>query len=262
MAKSKKKNGWLLPATLVLFILSIISLPLMVILTYAGRSESPTHLLTFADEKLTWDENTEVGENGIAKLSFFSTYYQNVNSENEDNVFAPGTEQLTVIRLLNDSEETIEYTAISWMIKESDILPVYGRFESEGSVPTTNYAGLLPEGVTEDQLLGAVTGSVDGKNIHDFDIDWYWTFERGDEVEPGIYEYDEIDTYLGNKAAWEEADDALIGFAIIVEGETPVPTPPTGEGSMLYWGIGLVALSGVILLVELIFSRKQKKQEQ
>lgn len=260
-----KRKGWLLPATLILFILSVLTLPLMVILTYAGRSESPEHLLTFADEKLTWDENTEVGEDGIASLSFFKSVYQNVESSNEDHVFAPGTEKTTVIRLFNDSDDTIEYTAISWMIKECDILAVYGEFESEGSVPTTDYAGLLPEGVTADQLLGAVTGTVDSKAIRDFDINWFWEFERGELVEsgenghPDIYEYDSDDTYLGNKAAWDEADDALIGFAIIVEGETPVPPPPTGEGSMIWWGVALVAISGTLLLVELIVSRRQKK---
>ena len=85
--------------------------------------------------------------------------------------------------------------------------------------------------------------------------------KRGDEVEPGIYESDFPDTYLGNKAAWDTADDSTIGFAIIVEGETPVPTPPTGEGSMIWWGVGLVAVSGTILLVELIVNRRRKKAE-
>ena len=105
MANSNKKKNWLLPTTLILFILSVITLSLMAVVTYAWRNEDPTHLLTFENEKLTWDENTEVGENGVAHLSFFNTYYQNVNSENGDNVFAPGTEQDTLIRLKNNSDD-------------------------------------------------------------------------------------------------------------------------------------------------------------
>lgn len=266
MSKAKRTNRWLLPTILVLFILEVITLPLIVLLTYAGRAESPQHLLTFANQKLTWDENTVVHEDGIAELSFFSTYYQNVNSENEDNVFAPGTELPTTIRLKNDSDDTITYIALAWMIKECDILELYGDFKAEGSVPATDYESLLPEGVTVDDLIGdkAVTGTVDPKAIQDFDINWWWIFERGDEIEPGIYESDPIDTYLGNKAAWDEADDALIGFLIIVEGETPTP-PHTGGSSMIQWGIVLIAISAVVLVFAIIRrvqdNRREKKEK-
>ena len=260
----------MLPTVLIMFILSVITLSLMAVVTYAWRNEDPTHLLTFENEKLTWDENTVVGENGVAHLSFFSTTYQNVNSENEDRVFAPGTEQSTLIRLKNNSEDTITFTALAWMVKECDILAVTGDFQAENTTQTTNYQGLLPDGVSPDDLLGVgcVTGTVSAKGIQDFDISWEWVFERGEIDDPGngvfpdIYEFDYDDTFLGNKAAWDEADDSTIGFAIIVEGETPVPPPPTGHGSMIYWGIGLVAVSGIILAVEIIFSIKRRKKDR
>ncbi|MCR5808089.1 MAG: hypothetical protein K6G56_00850 [Clostridiales bacterium] len=266
----KRTNRWLLPTVLVLFILEVITLPLVVMLTYAGRAESPQHLLTFANKKLTWDENTTVHEDGIAELSFFSQYYQNVESQNEDNVFAPGTELPTVIRLKNDSGDTIKYTAFAWMIKECDILELYGDFKADGSSPATNYEHLLPEGVTPDDLIGAraVTGTVDPKAIQDFDIGWYWIFERGDEIEPGIYESDPIDTYLGNKAAWDTADDALIGFYIIIEGdEGPIPPgpPQTGAATMLQWGLVLIGISAIVLVFAIITrvrdNRREREQE-
>ncbi len=269
-AMKKRTNRWLLPTVLVLFILEVITLPLVVMLTYAGRAESPQHLLTFANKKLTWDENTTVHEDGIAELSFFSQYYQNVESQNEDNVFAPGTELPTVIRLKNDSGDTIKYTAFAWMIKECDILELYGDFKADGSSPATNYEHLLPEGVTPDDLIGAraVTGTVDPKAIQDFDIGWYWIFERGDEIEPGIYESDPIDTYLGNKAAWDTADDALIGFYIIIEGdEGPIPPgpPQTGAATMLQWGLVLIGISAIVLVFAIITrvrdNRREREQE-
>lgn len=264
MSKSKS-NKWLLPTVLILFILEVVTLPLIVLLTYAGRAETPEHLLTFDNQRLTWDENTVVHEDGVAELSFFSQYYQNVESSNEDNVFAPGTEKTTIIRLKNDSEDTITYTALAWMIKECDILEVHGDFQAEGSTPATDYENLLPEGVTPDDLLGvrAVTGTVNSKAIQDFDINWEWIFERGEEIEPGIYESDPVDTYLGNKAAWDVADDALIGFLIVVEGDEPiVPTPPTGTGSVLEWGIALIAVSAVVLIFAIVMRVRDRRREQ
>lgn len=267
MEKSKKKVGWLLPTALVLFILEIITLPLVLVLTYAGRAESPQHLLTFKNEKLTWDENTVVHDDGVAELSFFSTYYQNVNSENEDNVFAPGTELPTTIRLKNESGDTVRYIALAWMIKECDELDLHGDFEAPGSSPAADYERLLPEGVTADDLIGAraVTGTVDSKAIQDFDISWWWIFERGEEIEPGIYESDPIDTYLGNKAAWDVADDATIGFLIVIEGEDgPIPPEPpkTGGNSMLGWAIALVAISGAVLVFAIVRRVMENRREK
>lgn len=263
MNKEKRANRWLLPTILVLFILEVITLPLVIILTYAGRAETPQHLLTFRDQRLTWDENTVVHEDGVAELSFFSTYYQNVQSENEDNVFAPGTDLLTTIRLKNDSDDTITYTAFAWMIKDCDILELYGDFKADGSVPAVDYEALLPEGVTVEDLIGdkAVTGTVNSKAIQDFDISWEWIFERGDEIEPGIYESDPVDTYLGNKAAWDTADDALIGFLIIVEGDEPIiPTPPTGANTMLQWGLVLIGISAAVLVFAIISRVKDNRR--
>lgn len=253
MTKKAKGFGWVLPATLILFILSVMTLPLMVILTYAGRSESPKHIITFADEKLTWDDATHIQENGVAELSFFSTVYQNVQSENEDNVVAPGTDALTTIRLKNESDDRIEYTAVCYMIKPSDILPVHAGMEAEGSVPTDTYE--LPEGVVDAQILNAVTGTVGSKEIQDFDINWYWIFYESDEQ-------DIVDTWLGNKAAWEDPDDVILGFHIVVEGETPVPPPHTGTESYIWWAVGLIAVSGSLFIVELILNRRRKKKEE
>lgn len=252
MTKNSKRNGWILPATLILFILSVLTLPLMVVLTYAGRSETPKHVITFANEQLTWDDDTHIQENGVAELSFFSTVYQNVHSENEDNVVAPGTDALTTIRLKNDSDSSAEYTAVCYMIKPSDELPVHAGMEAEGSVPTENYQ--LPEGVENAQVLSAVTGVVGSKEIKDFDVNWYWIFYESDEQ-------DIRDTALGNKAAWEDPDDVLLGFYIVVEGETPVPPPHTGTVSWLWVGIAFVVISGALFIVEFILNRKRKKEE-
>ena len=273
MSKAKRRGSWLLPTVLILFILEVITLPLMVMLTYAGRAEAPQHVVTFSNQQLTWDENTAVDENGVADLSFFERTYQNVNSENEDNVFAPGTDLDTVIRLKNDSGDTIRYTALAWMLKDCEELALYGDFHANGSTPIDNYTGYLPAGVTTDDLLGvgAVTGTVEAQGIKDFDVDWHWIFERGEEVEPGIYESDYIDTYLGNKAAWDVADDSTIGFLIIVEGDDgpiipppgPGPKPPkTGGQSMLTWGLVLIGISGVVLIFAIIRRIKERKEER
>lgn len=75
---------------------------------------------------------------------------------------------------------------------------------------TDTYDYILPRGAEESDVIRAVTGTVGGGMIQDFDIHWFWLFEESDAQ-------DIIDTWLGDKAAFTEADDITIGLFIVVE---------------------------------------------
>lgn len=212
---------WLLPAALILFLIQAVLFPLVVGFTYAGRSESPGHVLTYTTGALTWDSATGVDpETGVAGLSLFSESDQNVQSDNGEKVVAPGTERTNIVRLKNDVSRTITYVAVMYRIKEEADLPVEPvLLDSAAFTDTDTYP--LPDGVTEDQVVRAVTGTVAGGQLQDFDISWSWSYYESDQR-------DQVDTALGNRAAWQEADRVTAGLYIVVEEDEPDdPDPQT-----------------------------------
>lgn len=213
---TKKRSDWLLPAALILFLLAALLIPFATELTYAGRYESPSHVLTYTTNKLTWDSATGVSPDGAAELSLFSTSYQNVQSENGDEVVAPGTKSKNIVRLKNDAGNSITYIAVMYRIKNEDTLPVEPVLtDSDAFSDTETYP--LPEGITGEQVVRAVTGTVSAGQLQDFDITWLWPYYETDER-------DITDTALGNRAAWENPDEVMAGLYIVVE-EDPGPGP-------------------------------------
>lgn len=249
----KKINRWLLPAVLILFILQVITLPYVLGITYSGRSESPDHILTYTQGKLTWDKSTGIGENGVAEMDLFDAVYDNVTSENGENVVAPGTEGFNIIRLKNDISNPISYTAVLYQIKSSELLPVEAGLSGEGFADTITYS--LPEGVKPEQVIRAVEGTLNGEEIQDFDINWLWTYFE-DETQ------DEIDTLLGDKAAYSDADRVTVGIYIVVEDNnsyiTPEP-PKTGDNTKIGMYLALMCIVGIMLII-LLFERRRERQ--
>lgn len=207
---------WLLPTALILFLLEIILFPLAISMTYAGRSDSPDHILTYALGTLTWDSATDIDQNGVAELSLFSASYQNVLSDNGDKVVAPGTEGRNIVRLKNDSGNRIQYVAVFYRIKEEPALPVEPEMEGEGFADTTSYP--LPDGVARNQVVRAVTGLLFPEEIQDFDISWQWNYYDSSQR-------DQVDTALGDKAAFDTADEVTAGLYIVVVEEPDGPPP-------------------------------------
>lgn len=221
MKLTKNRTGWLMPAALILFLLAMLLIPFATELTYAGRNESPSHVLTYTTNKLTWDSATDISPSGAAELHLFSTSYQNVQSENSDQVVAPGTEGKNIVRLKNDAGNSITYVAVMYRTKDESTLPVEPVLsDCESFTDTETYP--LPDGVTEEQVVRAVTGTVAAGELQDFDITWLWQYYENEER-------DVVDTDLGNRAAWYEPDDVTAGLYIVVTddpGPGPDPTEP------------------------------------
>ena len=151
-----------------------------------------------------------------------------------------------------------------YRIKEETALPVEPTLlDDEAFTNTDTYP--LPDGVTQDQVVRAVTGTVDGGQIQDFDIHWQWNYYDSDQR-------DQVDTALGNEAAWVEADEVTAGLYIVVmEDEDPgdpgepdqpyIPpeVPKTGDNSHPTLYLTLMAISGVVLVL-LLWDRRQEKK--
>ena len=203
----EKLSRWLLPIVLILFILQIITLPYVLGVTYSGRSEDPNHILTYTRAKLTWDDATGIDENGTAEMSLFKASYENVTAGNSDSLIAPGTEGFNIIRLKNMYGGSVEYKAVLYQIKTNEKLPVSVTLQGENYTDAEEY--VLPEGVTKEQVIRAVEGSLRYNEIEDFDVVWKWDYYTDDMQ-------DQIDTMLGNKE-----DDITVGLYIVVVDNNP-----------------------------------------
>lgn len=256
----RNKKDWLLPVALILFLLAVVLFPFAAEHTYAGRDDAPDHILTYTSGSLAWDSATGVDEKtGVAELSLFDSAYQNVQADNGDKVVAPGTEGKMIIRLKNDEDYPVEYVAVMYRMKEEDDLPVEPVM-AEAADFTDTEVYPLPEGVTADQVIRAVRGTVGGDELQDFDITWLWEYYESEER-------DQTDTALGNKAAWEIPNEAQTGLYIVVMDDLGNPdasyicpeTPRTGDtaGPGLY--LVLTAVS-ILLVLLLMLERRQKKE--
>lgn len=247
-----KKCGWILPAVLILFILEVITFPFVLAFTWAGRSETPERVLTYTEGKLTWDSAANIDSKGVAELSLFDRIYQNVNADNDDNLVAPGTNSSSIVRLKNSVSGTISYTAVLYCIRSTDVLPVEVSLSGDGFTDSDTY--ILPKDVKDEDVIRAVSGTVGGGMIQDFDIDWIWQFYDSDQQ-------DVIDTWLGNKG---DADDVTVGLYIIVEDEntyiTPEP-PQTGDPGIGIYAV-LMCVSGVLLIILFADKRRGRKCEE
>lgn len=252
---SKSISRWLLPIVLILFISEVLSLPMVLELTYTGRSESPELILSYTEGKLTWSAAAGIDEKGAAELSLFDAVYEHAQSADGSNIVAPGTEGLSIVRLKNDAGGSIRYTAVLYSIKTNDALPVEAALAGEGLTDTADYP--LPEGVAAEQVIRAAEGTVKGGEIADFDISWIWEYNAGAEQ-------DAIDTILSNQA---EGDRITVGLYLAVEDNNSYilpENPHTGDGSNsgLYWVLMLISLVLLILLLAERLREKKRCEQQ
>ncbi len=255
MKKSKSVMSWLLPTFLILFICEVLTLPLILVLTYAGNSAAPVHTFELKNKKLTWDSDTDVRDDGTAELSLFSAYYDSVNSDNGDHVVAPGTAADVLLKFINKSGGTVTYYAYMYEVKSDSDLPVTTNMSSKDAAEVNSYP--VPEALSDKNIITALKGSATKDTVAEFTIAWNWIFEVDDE-------HDVKDTYFGDKAAFDKADDITVGFYFVVQGDedeggdTPL-SPKTGDNTIPY-ALAIIAVSGVILIILFYVERRRKRR--
>lgn len=246
----------LFPTAVVLFILEVLTLPLVLGLTYASKSESPEHILTFSEQKLFWDVNTEVDAKGTAKLSLFEDHYANVQTKDGANVIAPGTQGSSIVRLKNDDENSIRYTAVVYAVRSVQTLPVAVQLSGEHESAAAEYT--LPEGISKSAVISAVTGTVGSGRVQDFGIDWTWNYEDNAQQ-------DATDTAFGDRAAYEIPDDIIVGIYITVEddnGDIIISSPQTGYDAVIGGYTILLCISMMMMLILTITRKKEGTNEE
>ncbi len=254
----QKLNRWLLPTVLILFICQLILLPWAVGFTWADRSASPDYTLTYTENKLTWESASDKLANGTVVIDLFEPEYDGtVKSEDGRDVVAPGTANSKTIRLQSKVSGAVKYTAVAYVIKGNNDLPV--TFHVGTSDTATNAASYpLPDGVTQDQVVQAITGTISGNQRVDFDAAWNWAFEESAQQ-------DVIDTQLGvNGGPNVEAMNVTVGLYIVIEDNNSYVTPgipQTGDNSHIGLYSGLMLISFIMLILLLLERRREAKRE-
>lgn len=241
-----------LEAVLALLLAQLLLLPAALGMTYASGGTRPEHVLTYTTGRLTWDSATATDPQGAARLALFRRDYDNVASADRQRVVAPGTSGETVVRLKNDTNRTVYYTAVLYEKKTDLRIPVTAALEGEGFADTERYS--LPEGVEQAQVVRAVSGSVDGRQRQDFSMLWQWLFDEGPRQ-------DAVDTALGDAAT----DMEELGFYLTVTDQggsgggviTPVENPKTGDSFSCVWYVA--ALGAAVSLVVITVKRRSER---
>ena len=161
-----------------------------------------------------------------------------------------------MVRLKNDTNKEITYTAVLYSLSTSPDLDIGATLSGDGFSDTSQY--MLPESIKEETVIRAVGGKLGAKKLQDFDINWFWNYEDGANVD----ERDRIDTYLGNKAASGKADDVTLGFYIVIrDGGEIVPSPQTGDNTMIGGYVVLMLISGGLCLFLALTRKRREKVE-
>ena len=262
MKKTKKRTGWLLPTVLILFILEILTLPLILLISYANTPSD--HILTVhKNGTCVWDSQTEMDEGGAAILTLFDKSYNSdtisdliaVNADDGKKVVAPGTEGQNNVQLKNETGETLSYVCTLYVIEQTiddKEFPVTAQFNGASGEATE---GALPEGMEGAKVIEARKGDLPADQIANFPVEWLWKFEDENDADAR----DAFDTLLGNKAAAGEEVKYTIGVYFHMEGVEP---PQTGENTMLYWFIALIAVSGAVLVLALIGRKRRRVSDE
>ena len=210
-----------------------------------------------SDDAGVWTTNTPVE-------IFYFTYRNGegqvtVNSENTENVIAPGTENSYTFKLKNSGDTALDYTVTleAYYTPGGINIPITARLSRYdgkwlvGDKNTYENALNLHE-TTDSDTLGA------GKYTY-YTLDWVWPFESG---------LDEQDTWLGNEAVKEDLTFTIVIKTVAeisedTDSKKGITAPQTGDSTRLalLLSIAFGAFALMILLLILYLRDKRKEEE-
>ena len=214
----KKRINRMLP----IIALSMLALALVLAIvghTYAANSsETPIHVLNYDTGRLYWAQGSErIDENGIYQLSLFDSL---PTGDDGEKIISPGDSYINTVELRNKTGHEVTYTAVLYKISKDNV-PIVTDISNISPLHNTDFY-TLPDGVTSENVVRAVSGEIGPYALQSIQIDWQWEFSVSDEQ-------DEIDTALGNL----EYSDVLMGVWITVtDAITANPEPPAVDTNL------------------------------
>lgn len=225
-----------------------------------------------SDENTIWSTHTDIEIFRLKHDNNGDGVFTVVTSDG-DKVFAPGTENDYTFTIKNTNTVSLDYTLEVEAFVKTDVdgveqwLPIQGRlynhFSGEYMVGSaTEWPDVLElNGAKEEGVIAA-------GNIKDYTLQWRWPFERGEQIQEGLYKGDYTedfyDTMLGNLAVDHDLELHIIIRTSAWLDENPDEPgggpPHTGdENNQTGWMIAAgAALVGIIILL-ILLKRDDKK---
>ena len=219
------------------------------------------------DENTIWSTSTDI--------EIFRYQHDNngdgvftVITSDEDKVFAPGTENDYSWAIKNTNTVGLHYimTVEAFeVLPEGIYLPIDGRIYSHDD-KTYMVGGpdewpdvLEFDGVREE-------GVISPGNIRDYTLQWRWIFERGEQIQEGLYKGDYTedfyDTMLGNMALDEDLElHIIIRTTAWIDDNGEGGHPETGDDFNPTIWIVVAAISFVSLLFVVFLALKDRKRQ-
>ncbi len=164
---------------LVLLLLLAVTTVLMISFTFAGNPEVPDVTAKYRRNELLWDAPTNVY--GVALLDLFGEPEQ----DEELPLIHPFSEGTYNIRLDNLVQGTIGYD-IYLYAENPHAIPLEFKVQRD---ETMREADIIPQELTDKEILDKFSGTIGGRERKNFQIDWKWETES-----------DEKDTEIGDEA--------------------------------------------------------------
>lgn len=220
-----------------------------------GGEVQPEYNFSVEDGEKVWSTDTHVE---MFKVSYVNGEEQiTVNSENGNQIIAPGTDSKYTFKFKNTGDLAVDYdvTISGTMTPDSTTAPIEAklyRYDNKWFVGEKAAFGDFSElaSISDSATLGA------GRYTY-YTLEWQWPFESGD---------DEYDTFLGNMSVTEDVVFTITIKAVATESVDPYNTggiliPKTGDsGNMILWII-LFGCS-LLMIALLLFGKREKDEEE
>ena len=232
--------------------------------TTATAATTPVYHPSFSaeDAKQVWATETQIE---IFKVSHDETGTVTVQSLDGDKVFAPGTTHSYAVTFKNNGDVALDYqmSITAYLNTQELTLPVQARMNRyDGTWLVGSEAEWVPaltlDGVTDEATLGV-------NNYACYNLDWQWPYETADE-NGDVSAGDAYDTWLGNLAIQEDITLTVEIRVMATISNDPgsgggLDRPDTGDHSHMRLYAVLMAVSGVLLILLLVFYFRKRKTD-
>ena len=221
------------------------------------------------DENTVWNTSTDIPIFRLGHDNNGDNVFTVLTSDG-DKVFAPGTENDYSFAVRNTNTVSLDYKlSVEAYFKGTDDLwiPIQARmFDGDGNYlvgSATQWPDVLELNVVDR------TDVLAAGHIRDYTLQWRWVFERGDQIQEGLYKGDYTedfyDTMLGNLAVDQDLELHIIIRTSAWIDENPEEPgghdPHTGDlNNPTLWMV-LAAAAFVLLIVLFFLAGRDKRRE-